>query len=211
VPLIVCLALGLAVFANQPRRGMGIIRGIIFAPVVTSYVAVSIVWGMVLNRDDGLLNSGFQTVGLPRIEFLLSMTNALPTLIGISVWKDVGYSMIILVAGLRGIPHEFYDAARVDGANAWQRFLHVTVPLLRRPLMFVIVIATLFAFQVFIPVYQLTQGGPGQATTVAVYYVYQKAFQFGEMGYASALSILLLLLLVVISATQMRLLRADEG
>ena len=210
VPLIIALALALAVFANQRRRGMGIFRGIVFAPVVTSYVAVSIVWGMVLNKDVGLLNSGLQTLGLPRVEFLTSATHALPTLVGISVWKDVGYSMIILVAGLRGIPHDFYDAALVDGANAWQRFRYVTVPMLRRSLMFVTVIATLFAFQVFIPVYQLTQGGPGQATTVVVYYVYQRAFEFGEMGYASALSILLLLLLMVISITQMRLLRSDE-
>ncbi|MCA9832757.1 MAG: sugar ABC transporter permease [Thermomicrobiales bacterium] len=210
VPLVVVLALLLAVFASQPYRGMGLIRGFIFVPVVTSYIVVSIVWGMVLNKDVGLLNGFLSTIGLPRMEYLTSIRNALPTLIGISVWKDVGYSMIILVAGLRGIPEDYYDAAHLDGANAWRRFIDVTVPMLRRHLMFVTVISTLFAFQVFVPIYQLTHGGPARATNVAVYYIYQRAFKFGEMGYASALSVILLVILMVVSLGQMRLMRGDD-
>jgi multiple sugar transport system permease protein len=210
VPLQVIIALALAVFASQERRGMGTMRAVIFIPVVTSFIVVSIVWGMILNRDVGLLNAILQTLGLPRLTYLTSPTNALPSIVVISTWKDVGYSVIILAAGLKGISPTFYEAAIVDGASAWQRFLFITVPLLRRALMFVIVTTTIFSFQVFIPVYQLTKGGPGQATNVIVYNIYQKAFIFGEMGYASALSMALLAIVLVISIVQMRLLRSDE-
>jgi multiple sugar transport system permease protein len=210
VPLQVALALGLAVFANQPRPGMGIIRALIFVPVVTSFIVVSIVWGMILNKDIGLMNALLETVGLPRTEFLTSPQNALPSIIAISIWKDVGYSVIILVAGLKGISSTYYEAAIVDGASPWQRFVSITLPLLRRTLMFVLVTTTIASFQVFIPVYQLTQGGPLQATNVIVYYLYSKAFVFEEMGYASALSIILLLILLVVSVVQMRLLRSDD-
>lgn len=210
VPIQIVFALGLAVFASQERRGMGTMRAIIFIPVVTSFIVVSIVWGMILNRDVGLLNAILQTIGLPRLSYLTSPTNALPALVLISTWKDVGYSVIILAAGLKGISPTFYEAATVDGANSWQRFWYITVPMLRRTLMFVLVTTTIFSFQVFIPVYQLTKGGPGQATNVIVYNVYQKAFIFGEMGYASALSIVLLLIMLIVSAVQMRLLRSDD-
>ncbi len=209
VPIQVFLALGLAVFANQQRPGMGTIRAIIFIPVVTSFVVVSIVWGMILNQDVGLANGMLQSLGLPRIVFLNSKQYALPSIIAISLWKNVGYSVIILVAGLKAIPGMYYEAATVDGANGWQQFWSITMPLLRRQVMFVTVWATLGAFQVFIPVYSLTQGGPSRATNVIVYYIYKKAFVFGEMGYASALSMILLAILLVVSVFQMRILRSD--
>ena len=114
------------------------------------------------------------------------------------------------MAGLKGISRTFYDAAIVDGANAWQSFRFITLPMLRRPLMFVLVTTTIFSFQVFIPVYQLTQGEPGQATNVIVYNIYKSAFIFGEMGYASALSIMLLIVMLVVSVVQMRLLREND-
>jgi multiple sugar transport system permease protein len=210
VPLQIVLALALAVFVNQQRRGMGTMRAFIFIPVVTSFVVVSIVWGMILNRDVGLLNAILQSIGLPRLAYLTSPTNALPALVVISIWKDVGYSAIILVAGLKGISQTYYEAAIVDGANPWQRFRYITLPMLRRALMFVIVTTTIFSFQVFIPVYQLTHGGPGQATNVIVYNVYKQAFVFGAMGYASAISIMLLVIMLLISVIQMRLLRSNE-
>ncbi|HZQ07811.1 MAG TPA: sugar ABC transporter permease [Anaerolineae bacterium] len=210
VPLQVILALALAVFANQPRRGMGVMRAFIFIPVVTSFVVVSIVWGMILNRDVGLLNAILQSIGLPRLSYLTSPTNALPAIVVISIWKDIGYSVIILAAGLKGISQTYYEAAIVDGASPWQRFRYITVPMLRRALMFVIVTTTIFSFQVFIPVYQLTQGGPGQATNVIVYNVYKQAFVFGAMGYASAISIMLLIIMLLISVVQMRLLRSHD-
>lgn len=209
VPIQVGLALGLALFANQKKPGVGALRAIIFIPVVTSFVVVSIVWGMILNQDVGLLNGLLQTLGLPRMTYLKNPDLALPTIAAISIWKNVGYSLIVLVAGLKGIPDIYYEAAIVDGANAWARFRHVTIPLLMRQLMFVVIWATLGAFQVFIPVYSLTQGGPSRATNVIVYYIYRRAFVFSEMGYASALSIILLIVLLVVSIVQMRLLRSE--
>jgi ABC-type sugar transport system permease subunit len=209
VPAVVALALALAVFSNQRKPGMGAIRAIIFIPVVTSFVVVSIIWGMLLNKDVGLVNSIIRSFGFQRISFLMDKNNALPTIAVISIWKNVGYSVIVLAAGLKGISNEFYEAAIVDGANAWQRFWKITIPMIRRQLMFVVVWATLGAFQVFIPVYSLTQGGPSRATNVIVYYIYSKAFQFGEMGYASAISMVLLLVMLLISVIQMRLFRRD--
>jgi multiple sugar transport system permease protein len=125
------------------------------------------------------------------------------------VWKDVGFSMIILMAGIKGIPPVYYEAAVVDGASRWQSFRHVTIPLLRPILMFIIVTRTVFSFQVFVPVYQMTKGGPLNATKVMVYYIYQQGFLFQDMGYASALSMVTLFILLVVSAFQMRLLRTD--
>lgn len=210
VPATVGLALILAVFANQDKPGMGVIRAIIFIPVVTSFVVVSIVWGMLLNKDVGLINAILQTLGLQRMAFMTSSTNALPAIIAISIWKNVGYSMIILVAGLKGIPEQYYEAATVDGANGWDQFWNITIPLLNRQLMFVIVWATLGAFQVFIPIYSLTGGGPERTTNVIVYYIYNRAFNFNEMGYASALSIILLAVLLVVSIFQMRVMRSEN-
>ena len=208
VPLTIILALALASFANQERRGMGVMRALIFVPVVTSFVVVAIVWGMVLNYNVGLMNAAIQSLGLPRIEFLTSPENVMPTIIGISLWKDVGYSVIIFVAGMRGISQEFYDAATVDGANIWQRFRYVTLPMLRRHLMFVSVISTLGAFQVFVPVYQLAS--QQRVAQVIVFYIYRLGFIFGEMGYASALSVILLVLLLLLSVLQIRILRSDD-
>ncbi|HUF36996.1 MAG TPA: sugar ABC transporter permease [Anaerolineales bacterium] len=208
VPLTIILGLALAAFANQERRGMGVMRALIFVPVVTSFVVVAIVWGMVLNYNVGLMNSVLQSIGLTRIEFLTSPKNVMPTIIGISLWKDVGYSVIILVAGMRGISQEFYDAAVVDGANAWRRFIHITLPMLRRHLLFVSVISTLGAFQVFVPVYTLAS--QQRVAQVIVFYIYRLGFIFGEMGYASALSVILLVMLLLISIIQIRILRSDD-
>ncbi len=209
VGIQVVLSLGLAVFVNQKKPGMGFARMVIFVPVVISYIVVTVIWGLILNKDYGLLNSFFVTLGLPRLEYLTSMDNAIRAIIVISIWKDIGYTMILLVAGMKGIPDVYYDAAKVDGANGIQTFFHVTLPLLNRTMMFILVTTTMGAFQVFVPVYALTQGGPRRSTMVTMYYIYQKAFYYGEMGYATALSLIVLVILLVISLIQMRLLRNE--
>lgn len=209
VPTIVVMALALAAFANQKKPGMEAIRAIIYIPVVTSFVVVSIVWGMLLHKDVGLVNSLLQSFGLPRVSFLMDRNNALATIAMISVWKDVGYCVIIFIAGFKGVPKELYESATVDGANAFQRFLKITIPMISRQFMFVVVWATLGAFQVIIPIYSLTQGGPARSTNVIVYHIYKRAFEFGEMGYASAMSMVLLLILLLISVFQMRFFRRD--
>ncbi len=209
VSLQVVLAIALALFVNQQKKAMGLARTLIFIPVVTSYIVVAVIWGMLLNKDYGLLNSFLSSVGLERLEYLTSQKNAFPTLVIISVWKDVGYSMILLVAGMKGISNVYYEAAEIDGASVFQKLFYITLPMLKRTLMFILVTTTIGAFQIFIPVYQLTKGGPRRATMVTMYHIYQQAFNYGEMGYASALSIILLVILLIISLGQMRLLRSE--
>lgn len=209
VPSIIILSLALAAFSNQKKPGMGAIRAIIFIPVVTSFVVVSIVWGMLLHKDVGLVNTLLQSFGLNRISFLMDKNNALPTIVMISVWKDVGYCVIIFIAGFKGVPKELYESATMDGANSLIKFLKITIPMISRQFMFVVVWATLGAFQVIIPIYSLTQGGPLRSTNVIVYHIYRRAFMFGEMGYATAMSIVLLFILLCISIIQMRLFRRD--
>jgi ABC-type sugar transport system permease subunit len=209
VPLQIVFALALAVFVQRSGLAMGAVRSAIFTPVVTSMIIVTLIWQMMYHPDQGLLNGILRSVGLPRQLWHTSAKTALPSIIAMAVWKDVGFSMIILVAGLQGIPEEFYEAALVDGANRWQLFWHITLPLLRRTLLFVVVTQTIFSFQVFIPVYQLTKGGPLDSTKVIVFYIYQQGFLFQDMGYASAISMIVLVLILIVSVIQMRVMRSE--
>ena len=131
-------------------------------------------------------------------------------MIVVTLWQSVGYSMIIFLAGLQDIPRVYYDAAKVDGAGAWRRFRSITLPLLKRTSVFVAVISFISAFQLFDPIFVMTQGGPANATTTTVYYIYQQAFQFLQLGYASALSVVLFFIIVLFSLLQLRLFR-DES
>jgi multiple sugar transport system permease protein len=209
MPLEISLALALALFTNQVRRGMGTMRTIIFTPVVMSMVVVSVIWALIFNADSGLLNAVLRMVGLPKQVFLTNPKLALPSIITTTIWKDVGFSTILIVAGLKGIPGQFYEAAIVDGANRWHLFRHITLPLLRRTLFFVVVTQTIFSFQVFIPVYSMTSGGPLDSTKVIVYYIYQLGFLFQDMGYAAAISMILLVIILIISLIQIRFLRSE--
>ena len=209
VPAQIALSMALALFLARENRFAAFVRSAIFAPVVSSIVVVSVIWALMYHVQLGLINSIITSVGLPRIAFLSNADLALAAIVIMMVWKEVGFSMIILMAGLKGIPDMFYEAARIDGATGWQQFWSITVPLLRRVLMFVIVTQTIFSFQVFVPVYTMTKGGPLDATKVIVYYIYQHGFLFQDMGYAAAMSTVTLMILLVVSAVQMRLLRSE--
>jgi multiple sugar transport system permease protein len=209
VPITIILALALASFVNQKRPGVNFLRAVIFIPVVTSFVVVSIVWGMLLNKDIGMVNSIMQLFGIERVAFLLNTKTALPTIALLSVWKTVGYSMIIVVAGLRGIDVSLYESANLDGASKLRIYIKITLPMISRQLMFITIWATLGAFQSFIPVQTLTVGGPSRSTNVIVYHLYNIGFNFGRMGYATAMSIILLLLLLLVNVGQMRLFKRD--
>ncbi|OLC28218.1 MAG: hypothetical protein AUH31_10095 [Armatimonadetes bacterium 13_1_40CM_64_14] len=209
VPAQIALSMGLALFLARENRFAAFVRSAIFAPVVSSIVVVSVIWALMYHVQLGLINSIITSVGLPRIAFLSNADLALTAIVIMMVWKEIGFSMIILMAGLKGIPDMFYEAARIDGATRWQQFWSITLPLLRRVLMFVVVTQTIFSFQVFVPVYTMTKGGPLDATKVIVYYIYQHGFLFQDMGYAAAMSTLTLMILLVVSAVQMRLLRSE--
>jgi ABC-type sugar transport system permease subunit len=209
VPLQVALSILLAVFLAREARGMGAIRTIIFIPVVTSIVVVAMLWSMMLNKDLGLFQSILRAVGSGNIGFLSNELLALPTMAVMMVWKEVGFSTIIFVAGLKGIPAVFYDAAAIDGANRLRQFWHITLPLLKPVTLFVVVTQSISSMQIFVPIFVMTDGGPFFATNAIVFYIYQNGFRYSDMGYASAMSFLVLVLLVSISAVQFRLLRSD--
>jgi len=209
VPAQIALSMGLALFLARENRFAAIVRSAIFAPVVSSIVVVSVIWALMYHVQLGLINSIITSAGLPRIAFLSNADLALVAIVIMMVWKEIGFSLIILMAGLKGIPDMFYEASRIDGASGWQQFWGITLPLLRRVLMFVVVTQTIFSFQVFVPVYTMTHGGPLDATKVIVYYIYQNGFLFQDMGYAAAMSTVTLAILLVVSAVQMRLLRSE--
>jgi len=210
VPLQVAFSLGLAILLVRQSLGTAIVRSAILTPMVTSIIIVSIIWAMMFQSQNGLFQSMLVAMGFRKTPFLSDANLALPAISVMMIWKDIGFSFIIFVAGLKGISETYYEAAIVDGANRWQLFLHITLPLLKPVLMFVIVTQTIFSFQVFVPVYQMTLGGPLDSTKVIVYYIYQQGFRFQDMGYASAISIVTLVLLLLVSWLQMRFLRADD-
>jgi len=205
------LALLLALLVNQKLRGISIFRGAIFAPVITSLVAISVVWLWLYDPSYGLLNLPVKALGMAPLAWLQDPHLAMPAVIIMSIWKGVGYTMVIYLAGLQGIPEQFYEAARIDGAGAWARFRFVTLPLLTPVTLFVLVISTIGAFQIFAQIYIMTNGGPVKSTTVAVYYLYQQGFQFFHMGYASALAWILFLVMLILTVVQFRFFRQEVG
>jgi multiple sugar transport system permease protein len=206
------LGLSLAMALNRRVRPLAFWRAAYFLPIVTSAVAVSIVWSYLYNANYGLFNAILSGLGWPQHRFLSSPQEALPSLIAVGIWQAVGYYMVLFLAGLQGIPQEYYDAASVDGANAWRSFRDVTLPLLRPTLLFVLVVNTIGALQVFDIVYVMTGGGPVNATYTGVVYVYDTAFKFLRMGRATAMSFILFGIIFVITLAQLRLLRqgADD-
>jgi multiple sugar transport system permease protein len=189
------LSLILALALNEKLRGVTFYRGIYFLPVVTSAVAVSIVWRWLYNPDFGLLNVLLTSVGLPALPWLNSLTWAMPSVIIMSVWHTLGYNMVIFLAGLQGIGDHFYEAAEIDGANAVQRFRYITLPLLSPTTFFILVTATIGAFQAFNQIYIMTNGGPANATRVILLHIYILAFRLFKIGEASAVSWALFLIL----------------
>ncbi|HEY9839294.1 MAG TPA: sugar ABC transporter permease [Candidatus Obscuribacterales bacterium] len=202
VLLEVPIALGLAVAMNQPGWLSKAFRTVYFLPVVTSMVAIALVWNWIYDPQYGLLNAALKTIGLQPMEWLFNPKTALPALILLGVWKNVGYSMVIFLAGLQTIPEELYEAASLDGANAWQKFRNITLPQMGPTLFFVSVMATITAFQVFDPIYIMTQGGPENSTSTAVYWLYQNAFEFFNVGRASAIAYMLFFVILTLTMIQ---------
>lgn len=206
VPVTSVLALGLAVLLDRGRRGQRLVRAIVFLPYVSSVVAVGLVWQWMFNADFGLINGALRALGLGTMDWLGDPRTALTAIIIVTVWTQVGYQMIVFLAGLQGIPASYLDAATADGASPWQRFAHVTLPLLRPVILFVLVTGVIAGFQVFTLVYLMTEGGPLHSTDVIVYRIYQTAWEFLRFGYASAMAVVLFLLLLLATILQFRLL-----
>ncbi len=208
-PLQVALALSLAVLVNRRGRLIQIFRSVCFMPAVISLVVASIIWKLLYAPDNGALNGILIALGLPAQTFLTSQTQAMPSLIGMVVWKGVGYWMVILLAGLKDIPEAVQEAAIVDGAGPTRRFFAITLPLLSPTLLFVVVADTVINFLLFVPVYVMTQGGPSNATSLLMFEVYRNAFVYTRFGYAAAISTALLLVIALAVSVQMRFLRIE--
>lgn len=208
VPAEVILALAVATMLNQPLRGRGLYRMIYFLPVVTSTVAASIVWSSVFQPRYGVLSTLLAPFGLGETRWLVEPGLVLIPIAVVAIWQRLGFDMVLFLAGLQTIPLELYEAARIDGANRWQRFLHVTLPLLSPTTFLVVVLAIINGFQIFDQVYVMTlrivPGGVGGSATTLSYYLYRRAFTFSEYGYASAIALVLFLVILVVTLFQLR-------
>jgi multiple sugar transport system permease protein len=211
VPLNLASGLAVALLLNTKVRGQGLYRTFFYIPVVTPLVVSSIIWKWVYQGDYGLLNYYLLKLGLiqEKIVWLADPDLALPALIIMGIWGGTGSTMVIYLAGLQSIPEEMYDAAKVDGANAFQRLLYVTIPLLAPTTFFLMITSIIGTFQIFTQVYIMTNGGPLNRTTTIGYYLYEKAFRQLEMGYATAMAFALFAMIFVFTLLQMKFTRGD--
>jgi multiple sugar transport system permease protein len=211
LPLTVALGLAAALGLNSGLiRLRAVFRIGYYLPVVTSIVAIAVVWRFLLQPESGLLNSLLRLVGVDGPNWLADTRTALPAVIAMIVWRGLGFQMVIFLAGLQAIPPELYEAARIDGAGRWARFRHVTLPTLRPTLLFVTVIGSIGLLQVFEEPFVMTRGGPLGSTLTVAQGVYSQ-FSFGNYGYASAMSYLLFVAIVLLSVLWFRLLRNEEA
>jgi multiple sugar transport system permease protein len=204
-PVSVVLALGLALLLNRRRLpARGALRAAIFLPAVVSLAVAAIPFRLMFTPSIGLITYWLGQLGVHSTDWLDSTTWAMPAVIIVGIWKSVGFYMVIYIAGLQTIPPEYYEAARIDGASAWQRFRSITLPLLSNTTMFVTIIALIASFQAFDQIFVMTQGGPAFSTETLVMLIYRQGFQNFQMGYASAIGYVLVLIILIFSLLQMR-------
>src|SRR5699024_9530312 len=203
IPLTLAVALGLALLLNRKMRGMAFFRTVAFFPYITSIVAIAVVWNMLFSPDAGVINQFLTFLGVDNPPgWTTSTDRSMPAVVILDTWRYMGYYMLLFLAGLQAIPPEIYEAARVDGANAIQRFWNVTVPGLRPTTFFITVMLTIESFKVFDLILVMTNGGPGISTLVLSQYIYRKGFEEHDFGYASAVAIVLFLICIVVTVVQ---------
>lgn len=198
------MGVGLALAVSLNRRGViyTVIQGCVFTSYIVSWVGVSLLWLWMLDKDYGVINGLLSNLGASKVDWLGDPDVALWTLVAVTVWKTVGYDMIIFLAGLQAIPGDLYEAAAIDGAGPWQRFWHITVPQLAPTTLFLLITSVIMTFQGFDVVRIMTQGGPVHATNIYVFYVYEQAFVAFRLGYASAAIVIFFVLLMAITLAQ---------
>jgi multiple sugar transport system permease protein len=209
-PVQIVLALLLAVLANQRVPGIALYRTIFFIPIGISVPIAALLWQTMLNPNSGLLNALLSAVGLPRQPFLTSADQALWSVIAIASWKGVSFWMVFMLGGLQAIPGELHEAAMLDGASATRRFFQITLPLLKRTILFVLVTDTAINLLLFAPIYLLTRGGPELSTNVLMYEAFKTGFVYTDMGLSLAMVMVLLGLVLVVVAAEFRLLQSRE-
>lgn len=205
VPLSISVSLGAALLLNAPAtRFRAFFRTALFAPVVTTLVAVAVIWRYLFHTSYGLVNWALGHLGIPAVDWLGDPHWAMPTIILLAVWKNFGYNMVIFLAGLQAIPQDLYEAARIDGASRRRQFLHITLPMLGPVLMVVGVITVAGYFQLFAEPYVMTRGDPLQSTVSVLYFMFEEGFRWWNLGRASAVAFLLFLIILAVTAAMMR-------
>jgi multiple sugar transport system permease protein len=200
VPVQTSVALFLAVLVNQKLRGMAVFRTIYFSPVVTPLVVVAVVWSFLYNPGQGLINEFLHAISFGHLgpyNWLSNPELALPAIMLLSIWQGVGFQMVVYLAGLRGIPESLYEAARIDGAGRWQQFWHISLPQLRNIIIFVLIATTILSFKLYTQVEVMTQGGPENATSTAVWYIIHQSIHNVRVGYPSAIAVIFFLILLI--------------
>jgi multiple sugar transport system permease protein len=196
------LSLGLALALNQRLRSIGLYRTFFFLPAVTSVIAIAAVWRWLYNSEYGLINALLDMAGLRPLNWLGDASLAMPAVILMSVWRSAGFNTVLFLAGLQGVPQEYYEAAQIDGASPWSRFRHITLPLVSPTTFFVVVNGLIGSWQVFDQVYILTRGGPHLSTVTVVYLIYSNGFEWYKTGYAAAMAYGLFLIILLFTAVQ---------
>ena len=204
VPFSLLFSLIVALLMNLKIRGILWWRVVYFVPAISSSVAIALVWRWIYSKDFGILNAFLAWFGVAPLSWLTSETLAMPAVIVMSVWWSVGTNMVIYLAALQGVPGQLYEAAELDGAGAWGKFRHVTFPMITPTTFFLLVLGTIGSLQIFDIFYVMTQGGPNFATTSLVMYIFQNAFEYLEMGYASAVAWVLFFIILALSLVQLR-------
>ena len=205
IPLTMAAALGLALLLNRKLRGVAFFRTAAFFPYITSIVALTYVWNLLFSPEHGPINAFLRFIGIDNPPgWTVSADWSMPAVILVGTWREMGYYMLIYLAGLQTIPAQLYEAAKIDGASSWQRFWHVTIPGLRHITFLVSVLLTIGSFKVFDLILLLTNGGPGQSTLVVSQYIYRKGFEENDFGYASAISIVLFAVCFLVTIVQYR-------
>ena len=203
VPLRLLAAFALAVLLNQKIRGLPVFRTIFYLPSIVPLIASSVLWIWLFNPDFGLLNAILVPLGVPRLQWIYGSTTVIPALILMSMW-DIGPMMIIFLAGLQGVPRQFYEAVEIDGGNPWHKMRHVTIPMVTPTILFNLILSVIGTMQTFVQAYVMTEGGPNNASLLYVLYLYNKAFEQSQMGYASALAWILFAIIAALSVLLFR-------
>jgi multiple sugar transport system permease protein len=205
VPLSIGASLGAALLLHAGvARLKGVFRTALFAPVVTTVVAVAVIWKYLLHTRYGLINYALGAFGIDPVDWLGDPNWAMPTIMLFAVWKNFGYNMVIFLAGLQAIPHDLYEAARIDGASRWKQFLHITLPMLGPVLLVVGVITVSGYFQLFAEPYVMTRGDPLQSTVSVLYFMFEEGFKWWNLGRASAVAFLLFLIILAVTSVMLR-------
>lgn len=213
-PILIVLSLSLAILVNRPLLGISVFRALYYIPVVISAVAIGMIFDFVFAEPAGLINGFLRQIGLidRPIHFLTDPDYILPSIMSVTVWRGIGYYMVMFLAGLQGIPEELYEAAAIDGANRFQQHIYITVPMLRPIITFVAVISSIAALRAFDEIYILTDGTGGllDSGLTTMFYLYRQAFDFLEIGYASAIAVIFTLITLVFSLLNLRFLERGQ-